>query len=282
MAADSSLTSAMVSLSIGTGVETFTQTARGYTTQVIVTHTGTPNIMINNGMIVTQYHKSWGPEDIVVAPTTQTFTVSSVFSSVIFSTILSTTSSILDFSLHSSPTIKETSSSFEKSTTTSFVTAISPITPSSQFQSTPAVPSSSSSNQHQSILAASVPSSTSTRPTTTEFAPSSTQRVTQTDSSPSGVILGSIFGGLAFVCLFTFTYHQLRVKLRQRRYCSSSGTTDNEAKFPELDDGRDPIGELIREGMVRNDRYEIDGDELAELAMKEEGGSGLGKIAELA
>lgn len=81
MASESVSIPTIVSLSTGTNVVKFTQTLQGYTKRVVVTHTGAPSITVTNGIIMTQYYKSWAAEDIVVAPITQTFTISSVFTS---------------------------------------------------------------------------------------------------------------------------------------------------------------------------------------------------------
>ncbi|ESZ92877.1 hypothetical protein SBOR_6740 [Sclerotinia borealis F-4128] len=285
--------SAVVSLSTGTTMQTITQTIQGYTESgVIVTHTHDTNTALSNGVIVSNFYKSWGPEDIVVAPTTQTITIPSLFTSQV--SIPSSTSILLESTLSSLRVVEGNPSDFEPNTTPLYTSAASPTSWSSRIQSTLAAYASTvstfstaSSIQIQSKLAISPPTSTSSQiqaPNTSTS--SSSQQSSSLNSIHSGVILGGIIGGFAFICLFTTAFYLLRVRLQQQRHSTLSPSTDidNESKFPEIDDEKNPIRELMGEGKIsmRNDRHEVREDMLAELAAeKDEGGRGSCKLAEL-
>lgn len=276
MASESVSIPTIVSLSTGTNVVKFTQTLQGYTKRVVVTHTGAPSITATNGIIMTPYYKSWAAEDIVVAPTTQTFTISSVFTSSV--TISSTTSTILS---PIATLLPEELSSFFKQTTSSSNTSLAPLVSSISGVQSKLVGSLSAmsiiyppspSSQLGSLLAASPASSTSPQSQTIPSTDSSSQQNPKPDFKHSGVILGGILGSFVFVILSTIVYYLLRIRFRQRRHSSSQTSTDDESKLPKLEDSMD-----------KKWIYEMDGDVIAELeAEKDEGGSGIDKLSELA
>ncbi|KAA8565383.1 hypothetical protein MFRU_045g00700 [Monilinia fructicola] len=279
MASNPSSAFSIVSISIRTTIETYTQTLPEYTTQSIVTHTAAPSIVISNDMTMTRYYKSWGLEDIVLAPVTQTFTVSSVITTSVMVSI--STSTPLEASVN-----KKTDSLAQ--TTTSLPTSVtSSILSTSGFQSKVAANSSisdviyptSASYLPPSILVASPLSSTSSRTPATGLTTSSAEQANQTSTSPSRIVLGSILGGFAFICLFIIVFHLLRLKIRRWRHASSPSITDDEAKFSEPNDEK----HRNEEGKIESHGYEAEYYTLAELAAeKEEGDYTLGKLAELA
>ncbi|RAL61512.1 hypothetical protein DID88_009551 [Monilinia fructigena] len=279
MASNPGPTSPIVSTLTTTTIEIFIQTLPEYTTQFIVTHTAAPRIVISNDMIMTRYYKSWGLEDIVVAPVTQTFTISSVLTTSVIVSI-STTISLR-------PPVEEKTVSMAQTITSTSTSVISSILSTSEFQSKIAANSSISKSissasafyQPPSILAALPLSSTSFRTPATGLTTSSAEQANRTITSPSRIVLGSILGGFAFICLLIFVFYLLRLRIRKWRHTSSPIITDDEAKFSELDDEKHRNGEE----KIEPDEYETECYTLAELvAEKEDGGYRLGKLAELA